>query len=265
MLLNIIFYSFYQRSFVSKRRLFLSLLLCGITCNAHALPQKMVLAYNIFPPWKVYDTQGKPAGPYTEIIKALSHRMGVQFDYVACPLQRCLELVNQGKADVVIGIKNGQGRDNIIDFISPPFAAGTHTALYQRRDDPRVIKRYEDLKPLKIAVMEGAHYQSQFDNDNSLQKDSAPVGISGFMKLRAKRVDVVIFNEIVGDNLLQSRHLAGQFKKAAFFLPAEDPRFIGLGKHSAFQPYKTQLETALGSLIKDGTIRRILLQTTMAP
>ena len=80
----------------------------------------LVFAYNLFPPWKTMDAHGEPQGPYTELMREVARRAKLRLAFLPCPLARCLQYMRQGKADVVIGVKNTAGRREFIDFIDPP-------------------------------------------------------------------------------------------------------------------------------------------------
>ncbi|OHX21840.1 substrate-binding periplasmic protein [Chromobacterium sphagni] len=175
-------------------------------------PRPLVLAYNAFAPWKNYDSQGQPTGPYTEIVRELARRLGMPLRFLHCPLPRCLAAMQHGRADLMIGVQYNPQRARYLDYLEPPFASGNRLALYQRNSDPRSIGRYQDLLPLKVGVVEGVQYQEDFDNDARLRRDTALTMESSFRKLAAGRIDALIGNEQQTALLASSREFAGRVR-----------------------------------------------------
>ncbi|BEV72670.1 hypothetical protein THUN1379_21520 [Paludibacterium sp. THUN1379] len=220
--------------------------------------QPLVLAFSPLPPWKVIDAQGTPSGPYLDIIRKLTDRVGVPLEVRPCPLMRCLEMLKRGDADLGIGIAPGPDRDAIVDFLRPPFAEGSTVCFYRRQNDPDSrVELYSDLQRLHIGVTNGAHYFPRFDQDKNLLKDGAPDKLSNLRKLVASRVDVAIMVCGEAELLLERpefRHrlvLAGPPIKTG-------PRNVVLARHSQHYGMKDKLQKALRQMVESGEIHRLL-------
>jgi polar amino acid transport system substrate-binding protein len=246
----------------------LSCLLVGLLCapgfalgapsraETHKLAP-LVLAFSPLPPWKVIDAQGQPSGPYLDIVRALSRRLGVPLVVRPCPLKRCLALLSRGDADIGIGIAPGAGREALMDYLQPAFAEGSTIGFYRRRNQSVSIRQYGDLRQVRIGVTEGANYFARFDQDNSLQKDFAPDKSSNLRKLMAGRVDVAAMVCGEAEVLLQQPEFKNRIVLAGPPVVTV-PRDIVLSRASRFYGNKARIEQALRRLVASGDIKRIL-------
>nr|WP_269212500.1 transporter substrate-binding domain-containing protein [Chromobacterium vaccinii] len=235
------------------------LLLCCLAFEpALADARELVLAYNVFEPWKKLDARGEPAGPYTEIVRELARRLGLPLRFLHCPLSRCLAVMQQGRADLMIGVRPTPERSRYLDFLMPPFANSNHLVFYQRSGDARALARYDDLLPLTVGVSEGVSYEAGFDRDARIRRDASPGMESGFRKLAAGRVDALIVNASQGAALAARPEFAGRVKRAALTLDDRHPNRLALARRSPLHPRKADLEQALRGMVADGTVARIL-------
>ena len=224
---------------------------------AHA--QRLVFAFNTAEPYKVLDADGRPAGAYVDIIRELARRSQLVLEIEQVPLKRVLAMLGNGSADISIGIKGGPDRDGYLQFLDPPFAPSTRTIVLQRANDPRVLRRYEDLQSLRIGVVDGVHYFPQFDADRRLQRDSAPNVGSALRKLLAKRFDVLMINSLQAQGELRGKRYHQQVREAAISFEFGPPRRIALSRYSPVaQQLQGVLSAQLASMLKDGTVQRLL-------
>lgn len=241
----------------------LSILLAGMHA-AYAQttsPPLLVYAFSVFAPFKVQDKNGLPGGPYTELLQILAQRSGVRLQAVQCPLQRCLSMLQHGHADITIGIRGNTERDRYLTFIDPPFAKATATVFLQRHDDPREIRQYSDLYPLRVGVVEGASYFARFDADRQIQRDATSNGSLALQKLAAQRFDVLIINAKQAQ-VLATEISTARFRRAPLAITGEQPRRIAIATHSAkAQALKPRLSSELQKMLQDGTVQRILAKT----
>lgn len=227
-----------------------------------ALPaqaQRLVFAFNTAEPYKVLDAAGRPAGAYVDIMRELARRSQLVLEIEQAPLKRVLAMLENGSADISIGIKGGPDRDGYLQFLDPPFAPGTHTVVLQRVSDPRVLRRYDDLLPLRIGVVDGVHYFPQFDADSRFQRDVAPNVDSALRKLLAKRFDVLMINSMQAQGELRGKRDRQQVREAAVRFEFGSQRRIALSRRSPVaQQLQGVLSVQLAGMVKDGTVRRLL-------
>jgi polar amino acid transport system substrate-binding protein len=238
---------------------------CLLPGLAVAAPAPLVLAFNTLPPWKVFDDNGRPGGPYLDIVRVLAQRVGHPLQLRPCPLTRCLALAASGEVDLMIGVRSRPGRDDKLEFLSPPFASGTPLSFIQRRGDGRALRNYADLRALRIGVVEGSTYFERFDVDRSLTRDPAPDRLSSVRKLLAGRVDAVIFNYGEAKWLVAHSPAGTALKFAPYRVRNTELRRIALVRASPLYRLKPQLETALAGMVSDGTVRRLLAPVEEVP
>ncbi|MEO9385336.1 substrate-binding periplasmic protein [Chromobacterium phragmitis] len=240
------------------KKLIALLLLCLAFQPALASARELVFAYNLFEPWKRLDAHGQPAGPYTEIVRALAGRLKLPLRFLQCPLPRCLSAMRQGRADLMIGVRPTPERLAYLDFLEPPFASSNHLVFYQRRGDPRALARYDDLLPLTVGVAEGVSYEAGFDRDLRIRRDASPGMESGFRKLAAGRVDALIVNASQGAALAARPEFAGRVTRAPLTLDDRHPNRLALARRSPLRADKARIEQALRGMMADGSVARIL-------
>lgn len=235
--------------------LLLALCLSGLPVQA----QRLVFAFNTAEPYKVLDAQGRPAGAYVDIIRELARRSQLVLEIEQAPLKRVLAMLENGSADIGIGIKGGPERDGYLQFLDPPFAPGSRTIVLQRAADPRLLRRYEDLLPLRVGVVEGVLYFARFDADGRMQRDAAPNVSSALRKLLARRFDVMLVNSLQAESVLRHASYRGQVRRAAVSFDSGNPRRIALSRRSVVaQQLQGVLSAQLAAMVKDGTVRRLL-------
>jgi polar amino acid transport system substrate-binding protein len=237
-------------------------LLCLLAGCCLAVPvtraQPLVFAFNTAEPYKVLDPAGQPAGAYVDIIRELARRSQLVLQIEPVPLKRVLVMLEQGSADIAIGIKGGPDRDGYLTFLDPPFAPSSRTIVLQRAADRRKLQRYEDLLPLRVGVVEGVHYFPQFDSDTRIRRDAAMTVDAALRKLQAKRFDVLMINSLQAQGELRIRGRAALFRHAPLSFEFGEPRRIAISRHT---PHRAVLSAQLAGMVKDGTVRRLLAKT----
>jgi len=222
-----------------------------------AAPDKLIFALRPLPPYMEVTPTGY-AGSHVEIMARLAERLNVKLEIVECPLVRCLRMLQEGTADVTMGLAMTAEREPMMVLLEPPYAAGSPTYFFLRRDDKRKVRKYEDLYPLRLGVIRGLHYFDEFDGDNKLKKDEAPDLMTNFRKLVAGRVDVVPAGANVAATFLQNPQFAGRVKAAEWVRPNKVMRYVSMSRTSPWQDERGRLEQALAAMVDAGETRAIL-------
>ncbi len=236
--------------------------LAASACAAAALPSStwgasLVFAFSELPPWKTVEgTQVN--GAYTEIVRELAKRTGFELQVFQCPFKRCLKMMQDGQADVIIGLHDSPERQAYIHFLRTPYRKfSSDKVFYVLKGKAASIRGYGDLQQLRIGVKSGTQYFERFDADNSLTKDSAKDAEANFKKLLRGRVDAVLMAEDQGEPLVYGMQLQGQLDKALYREPDRTPRSIGFSKKSAVAQQIPAFETAMAAMVKDGTVKAL--------
>ena len=232
-----------------------AVLACNIATCAAAAP--LVFAFSELPPWKTVDGK-RLGGAYTEIVRELARRTGTELEIFQCPIKRCLKMIQDGEADVIIGIQASPERDAFIHFLRTPYRKfSSDKVFYVPKGKAATIRSYNDLKHLRIGVKNGTQYFDRFDDDIQLIKDGAKDAEANFKKLLRGRVDAVVMAEDQGESFLYNLQLQGQLDKAEYREADRTPRAVGFSKKSPYMAQLPQFEAAMAAMVKDGTVKAL--------
>lgn len=232
-------------------RLLAAALLC---VAAAAWSQPMRLAFSELEPWKTHKGQ-QHGGAYTEIMRELARRTGLQLVFIDCPLKRCLRLLELGEADVAIGLQESPERLHYLHYLATPYRTTSSDRVFLvRAGDKRRITQYDDLVGLRIAVKQGSDYFDRFDDDTRLIKDAAPTNEASLRKLLLGRVDVVMLPDDQAQAQLALMKLHGEIDFAPLRIPEPTPRAVAVSRASPLMARLPQLEKAMRDLRDDGTL-----------
>ncbi len=232
------------------------LIACSIATPATA--GRLVFAFSELPPWKTVDHDKHFGGAYTEILRELAKRTDTELEIVQCPIKRCLKMIQDGMADVIIGIQASPEREAYIHFLRTPYRKfSSDKVFYVPKGKATMVRSYSDLKTLRIGVKNGTQYFDRFDHDTQLTKDGAKDAEASFKKLLRGRVDTVVMAEDQGEAIVYSMQLQSQLDKAEYREADRTPRAVGFSRKSAHVPHLARFEAAMAAMVKDGTVRAL--------
>lgn len=227
------------------QRLLAGALALGLALPLLAAPPAVLnIAFSEMPPWKTVDANGEAQGPYARILRQLAEQLDATPRFIVCSLSRCLQLMQRGEADVALGLAATPERVAYIDFISPGLDEDARIAFFMRRNDPRPLRRYEDLAGLRVGVTHDRRYFARFDQDSTLQKDVALQTEESMRKLVAGRVDVVIAPVWHGRSVLAATALAGRVQQMPLLMPGYGG-YIAFSRLSPWGPYRAEVALAI--------------------
>jgi polar amino acid transport system substrate-binding protein len=220
--------------------------------------EPLTLAFSELEPWKTTDGTNY-GGAYTEIVREMARRIGAPLNIVACPLKRCLVMLEHGEADIIIGIQASPERSEYIHFLRTPYRQrASDKVFYVRKGKGDSIRSYEDLRSLRVGIKSGAMNFPRFSEDPDVKKSEAKDLATNFKKLMLGRLDAVIASEDQGEAAISQLHLRDQVEQARFRNPdPTGPRSIGLSKKSPFAKRTEAFETAMTEMVKDGTLTKL--------
>ncbi|MDF2177034.1 transporter substrate-binding domain-containing protein [Aliiglaciecola sp. CAU 1673] len=240
------------------RKLLVGLTLCSMSLSSFANEQLRV-AFNPSAPWKTFNSQEKAEGVYAEIAKVLAKQLSLQPVFVPCPLERCLLLLNDGEADLMLGLSDSVSRREYLHFLSTPYRTSAAKVFYVRKDREFKILRYEDLaNRTVIGTKAGALYFERFDNDDELIKSPVLDNQQNFGRLHKGRIDTFIIAQDQGEFLLSRLDLRDKIEQASFKVAERQPRYVALAKSSPLFARVEEFEQAVKALVQDGQLKDIL-------
>lgn len=242
----------------SPPRALLATAVLALACQSAMAADNLVFAFEELLPWKTR-TQGGYGGAYTEIVRELARRAEMTLEFRSCPLKRCLYMLEQGHADVAIGLRDTPERRRYLNFLKTPYREhSSDKVFYILRDQGPDIRSYEDLAKLRIGVTSGATYFEPFDRDTALAKEDVPQTESNFRKLALGRLDAVVVPEDQGEAHVARLALRNKVTKAAYRVPDPSPRSVAVSKKSVDAATLDKLERAMEGMVRDGTLAALI-------
>lgn len=222
-------------------------------------PKKnIVIANHIIPPL-FYVDNGVYRGSNVEISQLLARRMNKTVEYIECPFVRCLAMIQQGKADMMISINKIADRERYLSYLSQPYQTKiTPVRLYLSKDSTLSINHYEDLKNLTIGVLRGGTYFPRFDQDQTLNKFETSSHTQLIEMLLKKRIDAFLGNEITTKSRVDETTYKNEMKTAPYLYNNKSDSYIVISKNSPLHSELDEFSSVLNSLLDDGEIEKVL-------
>jgi polar amino acid transport system substrate-binding protein len=181
---------------------FMSLLItiflpAGVALGADGCNRLTATGNAEYPPYLWRDPQNpqRLIGANAELLRQLGARLGVEIDVVyAGPWSRAQEEVRAGRIDMLAGYFLTQARQQVVDFIDPPFLV-TSSRVWVRRDGALVYRGWNDLIGHSGGTLVNNSNGQGFDDfaRANLSLEAVPTASQAFQKLILKRNDYVIF------------------------------------------------------------------------
>lgn len=239
------------------KRILSALLMMLLSISVNAEPkQSIIVAVNHAPPYRIISGSSY-SGIYIDIMKEISKRINVSFEYLNVPFARGLNMMVKGKADMMLGPNKTLEREKYMIYTKANFLR--KTKVFYTAPGAAVINIYDDLLTKRIAVKRGVSYFSCFDTDDELNKIPLNEYIQGVKMVLFNRADVLIMPEQEGDYLLKEHRIT--LTKSPFRTTGRKS-FITISKHSPAIQYQAQIEQAMKSIETDGTKNRIIQHYT---
>lgn len=188
---------------------------------------------------KVFEqtASGEWRGMGVEIVRALAERAGDTVQFKIFPWPRAQAMVQQGRADILIGPYKTPERRFQFAFFDQPFYRD-RMVFFARRDSAISWRGdYTALKGARIAALRGWRYGAEFEQARpSLDLHDVGQLENGAEMLALGRVDLLAANERNARPILEALHLSQA-------LAAVDPPIATQDGYLAFSN-RPQLETS---------------------
>jgi len=194
---------------------------------------------------------GKVIGGFKyDLLEEITKRINWTVDHSYCPFQRCLRSMADGQLDIMVFIAVNQDRSQYMDFVQI-WKIPRKVPFFTLRGREQELTRYEDLKNLRIGVVNGYAYFRRFDNDITLRKSIVLKESQLPKMLMAGRIDTYIgFNQ--RQDILLSNY--PDLRVAPYSHPFSNTALLAISKKSPLAARIRELEVAALSVIKDGTM-----------
>ncbi len=210
-------------------------------------------------PW-VIKNNGILEGVYPEIAKKVIESIGMRCEFLDCPVARCETLIENGIADLVIGLKDTAERTDYIRFLSVPYRISSRKVFYIRKDEKKRLSVYNDLYSFKIGIIRGGAFFPAFDSDIKIITEPVSTDEQNFNKLIAGRIDAVAIPEDRGEYQLSVMGISDKVRKAVYGFNDSTPRYIGISKKSPLAKRIKDLDKAMKNISTNGAIEKIYIE-----
>jgi ABC-type amino acid transport substrate-binding protein len=130
--------------------------LVGLTSAGAVNAESLKVGYFDLPPHAFTDKAGASAGSAVEFFKAVAQKMGVKdVSFQQLPLSRLVVVLESGEIDAALFIGQNPERAAKFYYPSKPYYMAQPGLVIASGSAITAIKSADDLKPLKIGIMQG--------------------------------------------------------------------------------------------------------------
>lgn len=220
----------------------------------------------VYTDWYPYTftKNGEAAGFEIEIFKAVVRRMDYDATYSEFPWKRCLDMIKNGTADVVISALKTSEREEYITFPKSNISISRTVFVTTQNSSVRFTGKLSQLKGYSIGVIMGFTYGDEFDAASFLIKDEAVDARTLLMKLTRGRNDIIAENQAV---ILALAHDMGVESTVRVLSPPIHTQklYAGFSKTSVGQSIVSEFSYQLEIFKSTNEYRAILLKYGLQP
>jgi ABC-type amino acid transport substrate-binding protein len=203
----------------------------------------------------------KLVGTSIEISTLLAESINLEPTFIRCPFARCLSMVQQGEADMILSLQKLPEREIDLIFLHPAYMTQLEPLRFFTLAPTKIrITNFDDLNNLIVGTMRGARYFDTFDQSKSITKVELTSHKQLVQMLLHGRIDTFIAREssILAFSTLEA--VQQKILLADYQYDAAINAYIAISKHSKIKDYEERLSKELQKLITNGTINNILMK-----
>jgi len=239
--------------------LFIVLLTSLFCLQSFSAEQKTIrLATYLEPPYSDFEN-GQYTGVNIDIIQLLAKKLNKKIIYVRCPFGRCLSLLKNNGADIVLGIRKTTKRAEFLSYLPQPFHIQYFPLrFFMRKGDEKKIEKYDDLRKLTIGTLRGASYFEPFDNDKYLTKVEL-INYTQLIQLLLKgRIDTFLEREESIAPWIDNDVYQNEVKLAPYQYNKAIGSYIAIAKNSALHTELAAFSAMQKTLLNNGEIDALI-------
>lgn len=210
-----------------------------------------------FPGIYVLDARGAPSGLGVDVLRAIAADLGTRVRFEIYPWARAQKLVEEGRADVLIGPYRTAARERRFQFAEPGFYRD-NVVFYGRSD---VASPWDgspaSLMGQRIALIHGWTYGERFEAmRGQLDVHVAPSVELALKLLLAGRVDLAASNERDSRPRIEALGIDGQVRRLS---PTIDTQvgYFALPRDASHRQLREDIGRALRQMRADGRLARL--------
>lgn len=211
----------------STPRLLLATFLACLSFSA--LGEKLRIVTEPWSPYVIVE-DNQVSGLDYETTNIVFKRLGIDVQWQFLPWKRCLMMLEQGDADGALDIFKVAERDDLLLYPSEPLSE-VNWVLFQANARPHKFESLEDLKGLTIGTSAGYLYAPQFDTSTQFTREVGPSHEANFGKLVRGRIDLMVTDRLLGQQLINQMKLGDQVSQLPATLNQRE-MFIALRRNA---------------------------------
>lgn len=227
--------------------------------SVFAIEQKrdLKVAVYIEPPFVGLDGD-ELVGYNIDIVKLLSKQLNLNPVFILCPFARCLVLVKQGEADMILGLKKLADREKYLIFLEPPYMVQHYPLrFFTLASKNTTINNFADLTRLTVGTMRGASYFELFDQNKAINRVELTSREQLVNMLLRGRIDTFIEREESIIPLLPKDDYKEKLSLASYQYNQAVNSYIAISKKSDLKADVKAISNQLKKLVESGTIKSI--------
>ncbi len=205
-----------------------------------------------------YQEDGKTKGFSIDVLSYFEENSNYDFEFVIRPWPRSLYLVAQGKIDLILTLFKNPEREQTYHFIEPSYAYEVSQLFTLANYKLNYDGQLNQLTPYSIGTTREYLYGKAFDQADYLTKLSVLNEEILLKLLLAKRVDMIIANPLVFNQIAIRKNVSNEIKPIKPYI-ALTPVYMALTKgREDNQEIKTTLERLTQQFIKSHYYQELL-------
>lgn len=227
--------------------------------NSFADENLLYMQNEHWPPYIIFEEEGRVKGIDVEILEEVARRLNVDFKVVETPWVRCLVDMEKGGADILSATLKRPEREKYMYYLEPPYIEYSTKCFYVRKGSGVVIENYSDIYKLKVGITRGSAYFPQFDEDERVDKVTVADTNQLIKMLLAGHLDAFIGTEEVIEYffLANESYDRSLVEKAAFEYRLKTPFHFTISRKSPFMARVPEIERILRALIREGYVEKV--------
>jgi len=228
--------------------------------SAFATTKTLNVAVFLEPPY-VDLVANELVGENIDIVNLLASSISLKPAFIRCPPVRCITMVKQGQADMILGLSKSSAREKHFIFLQPPYLL-QHQPLrfFTLKENNLIINSFNDLNPLLVGTLRGAMYFPLFDENQVIKKVELTSRKQLVRMLLKGRIDTFLEREETVLPLLSTAEYQNKFSMANYQYNKPINSYIAISRQSKIRHYANELSQFLAEAIVDGTIEKIRIK-----
>jgi ABC-type amino acid transport substrate-binding protein len=244
-------------TFTIKFFCFCVLIINLLTNDVSAEGTELKVAIFIEPPF-VNSIDDTLVGENVDIAKLLAKAMDLRLTLIRCPFARCMDMVEKGHADMIIGIKKTSLREENLTFLEPPILIQHHPLrFFTLESNNIVINNLNDLDGLVVGILRGSASFQAFDIDSKVDKVEITTQKQLVSMLLRGHIDAFLDREESITPLLPHHVYQQKISLSTYQYDKPVKGYIAISKHSYIKKYQVKLAEQLAIAEKSGIIDTI--------